>query len=411
MHAWMARRRGVDVVQLDRDAEPRQASVRNFGLVWVSGRARGAELALALRSRELWEAIGAEVPGVGFRPNGSLTVALHPAELAVMEEMVAQADAAARGMKLLDPVEVGAVNPAVRGEIEGALFCERDAVVEPRLALPAIRAHLEARGGYRFLPNRNVVGIDGTEVVDHTGERHRADVVVLATGDAYDGVAARHLTGAPLRRCRLQMCQTARFQPALATSIADGESLRYYPAFQLPSLAGLHPPVEIVARHHMQLLLVQRANGELTIGDTHAYDEPFDFAVQEEFIDAVSSQLGDGTERALEYVRATMGQSKIVVFRSLFDGDEEAARAANRRFERAFDAAVDRGEIGPIAGAETALADLRAAGVRLCLTTGFSASTRDRIINALGWRGSIDLALSPENAGRGRPYPDMILSA
>ena len=282
MHAWMARRRGVDVVQLDRDAEPRQASVRNFGLVWVSGRARGVELALALRSRELWEAIGAEVPGVGFRPNGSLTVALHPAELAVMEEMVAQADAAARGMKLLDPVEVGAVNPAVRGEIEGALFCERDAVLEPRLALPAIRAHLHARGGYRFLPNRNVVGIDGTEVVDHTGERHRADVVVLATGDAYDGVAARHLTGAPLRRCRLQMCQTARFQPALATSIADGESLRYYPAFQLPSLAGLHPPVEIVARHHMQLLLVQRANGELTIGDTHAYDEPFDFAVQEE---------------------------------------------------------------------------------------------------------------------------------
>ena len=32
----------------------------------------------------------------------------------------------------------------------------------------------------------------------------------------------------------------------------------------------------------MQLLLVQRANGELTIGDTHAYDEPFDFAVEEE---------------------------------------------------------------------------------------------------------------------------------
>jgi glycine/D-amino acid oxidase-like deaminating enzyme len=78
------------------------------------------------------------------------------------------------------------------------------------------------------------------------------------------------------------MCQTAPFQPGLATSIADGDSLRYYPAFQLPSLARLDPPADIVARHHMQLLLVQRANGELTIGDTHAYDEPFDFAVEEE---------------------------------------------------------------------------------------------------------------------------------
>src|SRR5439155_9382389 len=130
---------------------------------------------------------GVEVPGVGFRANGSLTVALHRAELAVMEEMVAQDDAAARGMKLLAPVEVGAVNPAVRGDIEGALFCERDAVVEPRLALPAIRARLQTRGGYRFLPNRNVVEVDRNDVVDHTGDHHRADLVVLATGDAYRG--------------------------------------------------------------------------------------------------------------------------------------------------------------------------------------------------------------------------------
>ena len=28
--------------------------------------------------------------------------------------------------------------------------------------------------------------------------------------------------------------------------------------------------------------MVQRAHGGLTIGDTHAYDEPFDFAVEEE---------------------------------------------------------------------------------------------------------------------------------
>jgi glycine/D-amino acid oxidase-like deaminating enzyme len=31
----------------------------------------------------------------------------------------------------------------------------------------------------------------------------------------------------------------------------------------------------------MQLLLVQRASGGLTIGDTHVYQEPFDFAVEE----------------------------------------------------------------------------------------------------------------------------------
>ncbi len=42
MHAVQARSRGIDVVHLEREPGPRGASVRNFGLVWVSGRAAGA---------------------------------------------------------------------------------------------------------------------------------------------------------------------------------------------------------------------------------------------------------------------------------------------------------------------------------------------------------------------------------
>ena len=61
--------------------------------------------------------------------------------------------------------------------------------------------------------------------------------------------------------------------------------------------------------------------------------------------------------------------------------------------------------------AEAAFATLRDGGVRICLTTGFAPATRDRTIATLGWEGSIDLALSPADAGRGRPWPDMILSA
>jgi phosphoglycolate phosphatase len=133
-----------------------------------------------------------------------------------------------------------------------------------------------------------------------------------------------------------------------------------------------------------------------------------DGVVEQAFRDAMN---GGVSEEAMRYVRSTMGQSKITVFRALCDGDEAAAQACNRRFERAYDAAVDRGEVAPIAGTEQVIADLRANGVRVCLTTGFSSQTRDRIIDALGWRHAVDLALSPGDAGRGRPYPDMILTA
>jgi len=55
MHALLAVDAGYSVVHVERDAAPLSASIRNFGLVWVSGRESGAELAIALRARTLWE--------------------------------------------------------------------------------------------------------------------------------------------------------------------------------------------------------------------------------------------------------------------------------------------------------------------------------------------------------------------
>jgi len=62
-------------------------------------------------------------------------------------------------------------------------------------------------------------------------------------------------------------------------------------------------------------------------------------------------------------------------------------------------------------GAADTIRRLRGAGVRVCLATGFSPATRDAIIDKLGWGGLIDLALSPADAGRGRPWPDLPLTA
>src|SRR5579863_10785908 len=121
MHAVMARRHGLAVTHLEREPEGRGASVRNFGLIWVSGRRAGAELSLALRARQLWAEIAGFAPGTGFRPAGSLTVATSEAELAVMREAAELSDAKQREFELLDAAGVGEVNPALRGEFLGGL--------------------------------------------------------------------------------------------------------------------------------------------------------------------------------------------------------------------------------------------------------------------------------------------------
>ncbi|MCQ8773868.1 TIGR03364 family FAD-dependent oxidoreductase [Streptomyces telluris] len=301
MHAWQAVQRGHEVVHIEREAEARGASLRNFGLIWVGGRAAGEELATALRARELWEEIGAAVPGLGFRANGSLTTVTTEAELAVARNALARPDAAARGFRLLTPGEVRTLNPALRGDILGALACDRDAAVEPRTAQRALREALLRSGRYTFLGGREVRDIvdtaGGSAVRDDRGEVHSGDTVVLCTGAWLGGLVRELAPELPVRRVRLQMMQTAPLGEQLTTSVADADSFRYYPAYggaALDALAAAQAQTTVAAEHKMQLLMVQRADGGLTIGDTHEYAEPFAFDVDEapyEHLTSVAEQL------------------------------------------------------------------------------------------------------------------------
>ncbi|GAA4835165.1 phosphonatase-like hydrolase [Saccharopolyspora rosea] len=133
-----------------------------------------------------------------------------------------------------------------------------------------------------------------------------------------------------------------------------------------------------------------------------------DGLVQRAFVAAVRDVGATATDDMLDHVRRTMGESKIDVFRALL-GDEERARRANAAFERAY--AEHVGDCREIDGAAETIRRLRASGVRVALTTGFSELTQRQILDILGWQDLADLALTPAQAGRGRPHPDMVLTA
>ncbi len=143
-----------------------------------------------------------------------------------------------------------------------------------------------------------------------------------------------------------------------------------------------------------------------TISDDGVVLNAFHEALADAGIAADSAEF----EAAEGVVHETMGQSKIEVFRRVL-GTEEAAARATAAFESAYARAVLEGQVTPVAGAEVLLEKLRAAGVKTCLTTGFSAATRDLLLRRLGWEQAVDLVLSPADAGRGRPYPDLLWTA
>jgi FAD dependent oxidoreductase TIGR03364 len=278
MHAVEARRRGWEVIQLERDPEPRSATVRNFGMIWISGRAPGRELAAALASRHRWSELGADIAELGFRADGSLTCVEGDDEVAVLEQVMARADTSRRDLELLDGDAARRVNPLVGPHVVAALWCRADAKVEPHRALPALRAHLEGNG-YTFVSGVAARSIDATGVDDHTGRRHGGDLVIVCPGASPDGAAAELLQSAPLRRVRLQMMATEPLGAPLPTMLADADSLRYYPGFDVPARAALRAPDPIVDEFAIQLLVAQRLDGSLTVGDTHEYGEPFSVGI------------------------------------------------------------------------------------------------------------------------------------
>ena len=115
-------------------------------------------------------------------------------------------------------------------------------------------------------------------------------------------------------------------------------------------------------------------------------------------------------EQWTQYAIDTMGQSKIHVFTELL-GDAEKAHTANVAFEESYVSEIAEVGAVAIAGAEDLFKYLRAKGVAIALTTGFSRSTLDTLLIELGWKDLIDISVTPGEAGRGRPHPDMLQKA
>ncbi len=130
-------------------------------------------------------------------------------------------------------------------------------------------------------------------------------------------------------------------------------------------------------------------------------------AFESAFSKAFPEEWAENEHEWLEYVIETMGQSKIEVFTHLLK-NRQLAVEANEAFEVAYSAVISEVGAEAIDGVEIVFRRLRAEGIPVVLTTGFSRPTLDSILESLGWWGLIDLSITPSEAGLGRPHPDML---
>jgi phosphoglycolate phosphatase len=111
-------------------------------------------------------------------------------------------------------------------------------------------------------------------------------------------------------------------------------------------------------------------------------------------------------------IRRWMGADKRAALAAL-TGDADAAEGLHDQFVARLNAAYAATPPRPVPGVPGALAQLRAAGVRVVLTTGFDRQVTDPLLAALGWRvgEELDGVVCATEVAAGRPEPHLIRRA
>jgi len=282
-HAYHLARSGRRVIVFERSPRAQGASVRNFGMLWPIGQPPGAMLQLALRSREHWLEVLRDA-GLWHDPVGSLHLAYHDDEAAVLREFAATADGHGYEVSLLTPCEVTTRSPVVRTEgLICALWSGTEICVDPRSVIADLPAFLATKYGVAFH-----FGCAATAYEHPTlragGRSFNVERLWVCSGDDLQTLYPETLGESGLVRCKLQMMRTPPCDRRLGPMLAAGLTLKHYQSFaHCPSLPRLrarlareHPAYD---RFGIHVMVSQNGLGELVIGDSHEYGdaiEPFD---------------------------------------------------------------------------------------------------------------------------------------
>lgn len=285
-HAWEAARRGHSVVLFERDTRAQSASIRNFGMVWPIGQPAGLVRDRALRSRDRWLEL-VENAALWHDPCGSLHLAYHPDEWAVLEEFAARAPGLGYECELLKKDDVISRSPAANADgLFGALWSPTEICVDPRQAIAAISAWLAERYSVERQYGLAVTAIDSPYVHAGDGRIWRTEKVIVCGGVDFQTLFPAVFVGSGIRRCKLQMMRTIP-QPGswrIGPMLAAGLTLLHYANFQIcSSLAAyrdrIHSEMPDYVRYGIHVMASQNRGHEVVIGDSHEYEddiEPFD---------------------------------------------------------------------------------------------------------------------------------------
>lgn len=280
-HAYHAARKGLKVLLLEKDSEPMEATVRNFGMVIPSGMSQGKWQEYGWRSTEIYQEIQSKFD-ISVRKNGAVYIASDSTEMTLLEELAAINEKRGYGSVITGKEACMEKYPGLRASYcVGGLFFPDEITVEPSRMIHHLIAFLKEQLAVTYRPLSMVRSVlykqDRCVVETSDGATFTGDQVIICNGHDFKTLYPQLFFNSDIVVSKLQMMRTSPMEGyVLPGSVFSGLSIRRYESFaECPSYktSGASTINETCKKWGIHVLFKQAKDGSIIIGDSHEYEE------------------------------------------------------------------------------------------------------------------------------------------
>ncbi len=278
-HAYHACKKKLKVLLMEKDQQPQEATVRNFGQVVPSGLSRGKWQNYGRRSLEIYKSLQSQFD-ISVRQHGTVYIASDETELTLINELRDINRKDGYPSMLLKQEACLEKYPGLKESYcRGGIFFPEEVTVEPDKMIHRLIAFMQEQLELTYKPNTLVTFCDFVNgrcvVEDNSGHAYTSDKVIICNGRDFRQLYPAVFYESDIKVSKLQMMKTIpQTGYQLKGSILTGLSIRRYESFEeCPSYTSLQANAieERFKKWGIHILFKQAADGGIIIGDSHEY--------------------------------------------------------------------------------------------------------------------------------------------
>lgn len=281
-HALHALKKGLKVLQIEKDNFPVGSTVRNFGQIVPSGMA-DRWFNFGVKGLEFYQDIQSKTD-IGIRNNGSIYIASDNDEVQIIHELSKHYKTKGYDHEIWTKEMILKKYPDLRPEyIKEAIFFPQELSAEPEFMIKKIHEYLAVQyPNYSLLYDTAIIGCEENEnaVVLHSSrnEKFIADQVVICNGYEFKILFKELFDDSGLQISKLQMMKTKPLSNIkLPGNILTGLTIRRYESFEenCPSFNSIELPEHYheLKANGIHILFKQGIDGSIIVGDSHEYSK------------------------------------------------------------------------------------------------------------------------------------------